>query len=177
MMTALFTKQSKAFYKFGEVIFLPKIHRDEWVKYIVREFLNTKKKISLQLANDIAATVKDHSYYVQQLSHLVWIKTEKTATQKLLEDATEDLLEQNALLYTRDTENLSTPQFNFLKALAEGVTNKFSSKDIIHRYQLGTSANVLKIKKALVQKELIDDSGTVIEFLDPAYERWFQKNM
>ena len=33
------------------------------------------------------------------------------------------------------------------------------------------------LKKALVQKELIDDTGTSIEFLDPAYERWFQKNM
>ena len=48
---------------------------------------------------------------------------------------------------------------------------------IIQQYELGTSANVLKIKKALVQKELIDDSGATIEFLDPAYERWFKKNM
>ena len=177
MMTELFTKQSKAFYKFGEVIFLPKIKREEWIKYIIRQFEVTKKKISPQLAEEIAATVKDHSYYVQQLSHLVWIKAEKSATQKIVADATEDLLEQNALLYTRDTENLSTPQFNFLKALADGITKNFSSKEIIHRYELGTSANVLKIKKALVQKELIDDSGTTIEFLDPAYERWFQKNM
>jgi len=50
------------------------------------------------LANEIAATVKDHSYYVQQLSHLVWIKAEKNATQKIVADATKDLLEQNALL-------------------------------------------------------------------------------
>jgi len=177
MMTELFTKQSKAFYKFGEVIFLPKIIREEWIKYITRQFEATKKKISPQLANEIAATVKDHSYYVQQLSHLVWIKAEKNATQKIVADATEDLLEQNALLYTRDTENLSTPQFNFLKALADGITKNFSSREIINRYKLGTSANVLKIKKALVQKELIDDSGTTIEVLDPAYERWFQKNM
>ncbi len=177
MMTELFTKQSKPFYKFGEILFLPKIEREEWVKYILRQFIATRKKISPQLADEIAATVKDHSYYVQQLSHLVWIKTEKTATPNILEDAIEDLLAQNAILYTRDTENLTTPQFNFLKALADGITKNFSSKAIIHQYELGTSANVLKIKKALVQKELIDDTGAIIEFLDPAYERWFQKNM
>ncbi len=177
MMTELFTKQSKPFYKFGEIIFLPKIQREEWVNFILRQFTATRKKISAELAGEIAATVKDHSYYVQQLSHLVWIKTEKTATQKILQDAIEDLLAQNALLYTRDTENLTTPQFNFLKALADGITKNFSSKTIIQQYELGTSANVLKIKKALVQKELIDDSGATIEFLDPAYERWFQKNM
>ena len=177
MMTELFTKQSKPFYKFGETIFLPKIQREEWVKFILRQFTATRKKITAELAEEIAATVKDHSYYVQQLSHLVWIRTEKTATQKILQDAIEDLLAQNALLYTRDTENITTPQFNFLKALADGITKNFSSKAIIQQYELGTSANVLKIKKALVQKELIDDSGASIEFLDPAYERWFQKNM
>jgi uncharacterized protein len=177
MMTELFTKQSKPFYKFGEIRFLPKIERAEWIKFIQQQFNVTKKKISEQLADEIAATVKDHSYYVQQLSHLVWIKTEKTVTQNIVQDALDDLLSQNALLYTRDTENLTTPQFNFLKALADGVTKNFSSKEIIHRYELGTSANVLKIKKALVQKELIDDSGNPIEFLDPAYQLWFQKNM
>jgi uncharacterized protein len=177
MMTELFTKQSKAFYKFGEILYLPKIQRQEWVKFIQQQFITTKKKISEQLADEIAATVKDHSYYVQQLSHLVWIKTEKTATQNILQDALEDLLTQNAILYSRDTENLTTPQFNFLKALADGITKNFSSKEIINRYELGTSANVLKIKKALIQKELIDDSGSTIEFLDPAYELWFQKNI
>ncbi len=177
MMTELFTKQSKAFYKFGEIFYLQKIERTEWIKFIQQQFTATKKKISEQLCNEIAATVKDHSYYVQQLSHLVWIKTEKNATQNILEDALDDLLSQNAILYSRDTENLSTPQFNFLKALADGVTTNLSSRDIISRYELGTSANVLKIKKALVQKELIDDNISNIEFLDPAYELWFKKNV
>lgn len=177
MMTELFTKQSKPFYKFGEILYLPKIERTDWIKYIQEQFSATKKKISEQLSADIAATVKDHSYYVQQLSHLVWLRTEKAATNNILGDAIDDLLNQNAMLYMRDTESLSTPQFNFLKALADGVTTSFSSKQIISHYQLGTSANVLKIKKALVQKELIDNAGNTVTFLDPAYELWFQKNI
>lgn len=177
MMTELFVKQSKAFYKFGEIMYLQKISRADWVKYIVQQFTATKKSMPAQLADDIAAMVKDHSYYVQQLSHLVWLKTEKKATEKNIEEAIDDLLAQNALLYMRDTENLTTPQFNFLKALADGISTQLSSKNIIHTYQLGTSANVLKIKKALVQKELIDDSIGKIEFLDPCYELWFKKNM
>jgi uncharacterized protein len=177
MMTELFTRQSKPFYKFGEIFYLPKIQRAEWVRFIQQQFTNTKKKITAQLADDIAAAIKDHSYYVQQLSHLVWIKTDRVATQNILEDALEDLLSQNAILYSRDTENLTTPQFNFLRALADGITKNLSSKKIIQQYELGTSANVLKIKKALVQKELIDDGGGIVEFLDPAYELWFKKNM
>ena len=51
-----------------------------------------------------------------------------------------------------------------------------SSKEIGNKYNLGTSANVLKLKKALIQTELIDDQ-LGIYFLDPVYELWFKKYM
>ena len=157
-------------------MYLPKISRNDWISFIQEQFKTTKKNVDEVLANLIAAMVQDHSYYVQQLSYLVWVATAKTVTQEIVIKAIEDLLVQNSMLYTRDTENLTNAQFNFLKALAEGVHSGLSSKNVLHQYQLGTSANVLKIKKVLIQKELIDDSNG-IHFLDPVYELWFKKNM
>jgi hypothetical protein len=52
-----------------------------------------------------------------------------------------------------------------------------SSYDVVQEYRLGTSANVQKIKKALLQKELIDDSIGGIYFIDLVYQLWFQKNI
>lgn len=176
MMAELFEKQSNPFYKFGDVMYLPKISRGDWIHFIQQQFRSTKKNINEDLANLIAAMVEDHSYYVQQLSYLVWIATSKTVTQEIVSAAIEDLLAQNSMLYTRDTENLTNAQFNFLRAIADGVHSGLSSKAILHKYQLGTSANVLKIKKGLIQKELIDDSND-IHFLDPVYLLWFKKNM
>ena len=176
MMAELFEKQSNPFYKFGDVMYLPKISRNDWISFIREQFKATKKNIDEELANRIAAMVQDHSYYVQQLSYLVWVATEKTVTQEIVIAAIEDLLAQNSILYTRDTENLTNAQFNFLKALAEGVHSGLSSRDVLHKYQLGTSANALKIKKGLIQKELIEDTNG-IHFLDPVYELWFKKNM
>jgi uncharacterized protein len=176
MMTELFEKQSHPFYKFGDVLYLPKISRNDWITFIREQFKTTKKNITEEMADLIAAIVQDHSYYVQQLSYLVWMATSKTVTQEIIKAAVEDLLAQNAILYTRDTENLTNIQFNFLKALAEGVHTGLSSKEVVHKYQLGTSANVLKIKKVLIQKELIDDQAGIY-FLDPVYELWFKKNM
>ena len=121
--------------------------------------------------------MEDHSYYVQQLSYLVWATTEKKVTREIIMAAIETLLAQNALLYTRDTEELSNAQHNFLKALASGIHKGLSSQDVVRQYRLGTSANVQKIKKALLQKELIDDNGGGIYFLDPVYQLWFQKNI
>lgn len=176
MMSEFFEKQSNPFYKFGDVLYLQKISRPDWISFIKQQFKATKKNIAEELANLIAATVQDHSYYVQQLSYLVWTATSKKVTKEIIITTIEDLLSQNAILYTRDTENLSNIQYNFLKALAEGVHTGLSSKDVVYKYQLGTSANVLKIKKALIQKELIDDQGGIY-FLDPVYELWFKKNM
>lgn len=176
MMSELFEKQSNPFYKFGDVMYLPKISRNDWISFIQEQFRTTKKNISEKLANLIAAMVQDHSYYVQQLSYLVWVAAAKNATQETVLTSVDNLLAQNSMLYTRDTENLTNAQFNFLKALAEGVHTGLSSKEVLHKYRLGTSANALKIKKGLIQKELIDDTKG-IHFLDPVYELWFKKNM
>jgi hypothetical protein len=177
MMMELFENQSMPFYKFGDVMYLPKIKRADWIKFIETQFASTNKNISKELANDIAERAQDHSYYVQQLSHLVWLHTDRRVALESIAKATIEITEQNALLYSRDTEDLTGPQLNFLKAVANGVHNGLSSKAIIDQYDLGTSANVLKIKKTLIKKELIDDTGGDIFFLDPIYQLWFRLNI
>lgn len=173
MMSALFEKQSMPFYKFGENIHLNKIPVSDWISFIIQKFKQTGKTISEALALKIATTVKCHSYYVQQLSHLVWQRTSDTADDTIFTVALDDLLAQNDMLYQRETELLSDTQLNFLKALASGTVNGFSNKDILHKYRLGSSANVTKLKKALIEKEFIEFNGKLAEFLDPAYELWF----
>jgi hypothetical protein len=51
----------------------------------------------------------------------------------------------------------------------------FSSKKTIEKYKLGTSANVTRLKKALIDKEIIDDRGNDIEMLDPIFAIWLKK--
>ena len=177
MMAALFEKQSMPFYKFGDVMYLEKINRTDWKKFIVSQFSKTRKKITEQQADIIAETVEDHSYYVQQLSYMVWNITAKAVTAAILKNAIEMLIYQNSNLYTRDTDELSNVQLNFLKAVTDGITSGLSSREVMHHYKLGTSANVLKIKKALIDKELIDEKNNEVSFLDPVYKLWFYKHI
>jgi hypothetical protein len=177
MMTALFEKQSMPFYKFGETFHIGRISEEDWISFITNQFHVTGKSIEITLARKIALSVNCHSYYVQQLSHLVWQRTIDKATEGILTAALDDLLSQNALLYQRDTEMLSETQLNFMKALASGITRGLSSQENLRRFKLGSSANVTKIKKALVEKELIEIHGKDTEFLDPAYELWFVREI
>jgi len=172
MMIDIFQNKSMPFYKFGDIVFLQKIDTNHWVNFIIKQFKSTKKEISKPLATTIVETVKNHSYYVQQLAHLVWVRTEQKATKLTLNDAINDLLNQSSILFNREIEGLSNPQINFLIALANGQT-KFHSGKIISKFKLGSSSNVSRIKEALEKKEIIDTLVPKLEFLDPVFELWF----
>jgi hypothetical protein len=175
IMTALFSNQSMPFYKFGDLIMLPKITADHWIRFIVERFEHSGKHIPDSLAADICKKVENHSSYVQQFSWLIWVRTDETATEQDFENAFRDLINQNSALFYSFVEPLSAYQLNFLKALADGVHDGFSHKEVIDKYSLGTSANVARIRTALENKELIDVFPHLITFNDPVFKWWFKE--
>ena len=177
LMNELFEKKNLPFYKFGDAIYLTKIETKYWIEYICKRFENTGKHISPELAKEICRLVDNHSSYVQQLAWLLWTRTTDIATEEQLTHALEDLLDQNNILFQSETENLSAYQMNFLKAVIDGIHSKFSSKEIILKYNLGTSANIVRLKSALLQKELIETDGKEIILADPVFGVWFKKEV
>jgi uncharacterized protein len=176
MMLELFNQQNNPFYRFGELMHLPKITETKWVTYITRQFAKSGKKIKNEQAQVISNAVKCHPYYVQQLSHLVWINTNDTVSDDLIEKSIRELLDQNAILYFKETEDLNNSEIKLLKAVVSGVI-QFTSKETIRKYGLGTSASVIKAKKSLIAKEILDENQRQLQFLDPAYELWFDLHM
>jgi len=177
LMYTLFSNQSMPFYKFGDIFFLQKIPVEYWIPFIQQRFEETGKSIPADLAAKICETVENHSSYVQQLSWLVWSRTEREATETDFIDAQTDLLNQNSMLYHSYVAGLTSLQISFLHAVADGVHDRFSHKDIISKYKLGTSANISRMKKSLEQKELIDISPKMITFNDPVFRVWFKKSV
>ncbi len=171
LMTQLFENKSMPFYKFGDVIFLKKIEESYWVKFIISNFKKTDKIISDKIAIRIARDMENHPYFVQQLAYNVWLKTVKQCGEEVYNESLNTLLMQQAILFQKEVESLTNPQLNFLKALCENVS-QLSAEDTLKRYRLGTSANVVRIKKALVAKEVIDITPGGIEFLDPLFRLW-----
>ena len=51
----------------------------------------------------------------------------------------------------------------------------FSSKKVLSNYKLGTSANIKNLRKATLEKDLIDIlPGNVVAIQDPAFEYWLK---
>lgn len=175
LMNELFEKKSYPFYKFGDAIYLQKIGTQDWVEYICNRFSVTGKQISEQLAERICQAVDNHSSYVQQLAWLVWIHTDKIATEKDFESAYQDIIDQNTPLFEKQTESLTTYQMNFLRAVLDGVHSEFTKQEILNKYQLGTSANISIVKRALEKKELIEIEKRKISIPDPILKEWLRR--
>ena len=176
LMENFFSNKSMPFFKFGDMMFLKKIEITEWIPFICRNFSNTGKSISEKQAERICNVTACQSSYVHQRSWITWYKTEGTTTDKNIDSAIDDLLEQNKTFFQADVEQLTELQYNFMRAIANGVTQGFTRKDILRKYRLESSANVQAIKKAMISKDLIymDDDGN-IHFNDPLFSLWVRK--
>lgn len=176
MMAHIFESPAMPFYKFGDVLFLKKIDRKHWIKFIVKQFASKGNSITEEVANEIAGRMEDHPYFVQQLAQEAWQLSDKKCLLNDVDAAVSRLMEKLSILYQREIDQLSNKQINFLKALANGET-RFTTLEVLEKYRLGTSGNVIKMKKVLESEELIDSMEPEIQFTDPLFKLWFRKYM
>lgn len=178
MMEKMFQSQSHPFYRFGDLFYLDKISETDWVEYICERFRVTGKDISRELASEICTVTDRYSSYVQQLAWLVWLRTDKHATKEDVEFGIDRMLDACEPLFIQQTESLSAYQMNFLRALANGVHTGFTRSEILDTYQLGTAANISRLKKALTEKDLIMMTAPKkLEISDPILALWLKRRV
>ena len=175
MMTNLFQKKSYPFYKFGEMLYLKPISLDAWKSYISGRFEQEGKHISDKLIQKLCETVAYHSSYVQQLAYSTLLLTKDEVSEEILAAAVEDLISQNSSIFIEQTQSLTSYQLNFLRAILYGVNNGFNEKEVRESFNLGVPSNVDRLKKSLVEKELIEYTENGVEIGDPVLRLWLKR--
>lgn len=175
MMLDLFQKQSMPFYRFGDILFLDKISRKDWIVFIKARFASRRIRIADGICDLMAERMQDHSYHVQLLGHAAWLRTTgRSCTQETVDLALTDLLNQHDALYHRLVDDLTTPQLNYLRAMLNGV-ERFTTMETIRRFDLGSSAHVKRMTTALENKEVLDFVGQETEWIDPLFKIWLEE--
>ena len=178
IMETMFQNHSYPFYRFGDIVYLQKISEEDWVKFICARFEVTGKHISENIAKDICILTDRYSSYVQQLSWFVWLKTKDTATEEDLRYAVNKLLDSCEPLFIQQTEDLSSYQMNFLRAIIDGVNTGFTQSAVLSKYHLGTAANITRLKKSLTDKDLIMTvAAKRVEMCDPILSLWLRERV
>lgn len=173
MMLNIFNNANSPFYRFGQVIFLEKIAKAEWVPFIVGSFRKTGKQITEDMAGRICDAVECHSWYLQQLCFFIWSYTATEVTEEVYQIGLKQVLNINTPMFQNDTENLSATQIEMLRAIAAGEQH-FSSQAAGRRFSLGNPNTIVKNKKALQNKDIIEQRGGEFVFVDPVYRLWFK---
>lgn len=177
MMLGIFNNASSPFYRFGQVIFMQKIKKADWLPFIVSAFQRTRKHISQELAGEICDVVKCHSWYLQQLCYFVWSATDVEADKATFDYALRQVLNINTPMFQNDTDNLSPSQREMLQAICNGET-RLSSEQTKARYALGNPNTIARNKRILQDKDIIEkDAAGCWSFVDPIYELWYRQQI
>ena len=177
MMMDIFNNSNNPFYRFGQVVFLDKITKDNWMPFIIEGFRKTNKHISEDYASQICDIVECHSWYLQQLSFFIWTKTEKEVTADDFNYGVKQLLNINTPMFQSDSNKLTPAQLELLRAIAAGET-KFSSAEVNSKYNLGNPNTLAKNKRSLQEQDIIEkNKDNTFHFVDPIFKLWIEKEM
>jgi len=178
LMTELFTSPNRPFFRSTQIMKLGKLNPGIYRDFIMAMFQKYKKKISPEIASDILNWAGIHTYYVQHLCNRVFTATAKEVTAEIWKQQAHQVLKEEENVFFAFRNMLTRPQWNLLKAIArEGQVYQPTSKDFIRKFDLGSSATVLRSLKTLQDYELVyhDYTGDGIKYLsvyDVFFQRW-----
>ena len=177
LMSNLFYSRRMPFYQFGDMFFLRKIPSEKWIPFIVSRFEQGGKMISDEIAGMICNAVDNYSAYVQQLAWNVFIATDMEVSKQGFEEGLASTLAQVSPLFVEQTSSLSSYQLNFIRAICAGYNTDFGKHEVTSLFDLGTRSNLAKLKKALTEREIIEETESGIYISDPLFAIWFRNNM
>lgn len=165
---------SKHYYGFAEEFELPDIDKNLFSDYIIKNFSKSGKVIQPDIAMKLYEMVGRNPWYAQHLSSICYDMTRGYVNDNILNDGIRALVNIHEFRYHYLISGLSRHQLRFLQAIMNGVT-RFSSADILEKYKLNSSANVNRVRDALVKKEIITfNNNKEGIFLDPLLEYWLR---
>ena len=89
----------------------------------------------------------------------------------------EATLAQVTPLFVEQTANLTAYQMNLIRAICAGYHDDFGKKEVTGQYDLGSRSNLVKLKTALIEREIIEQTENGLFIADPLFELWFKREM
>lgn len=158
-----------------ERVRLSSVGEKEITEHVHRGFLASGKSIKPELIEGACKLLQRNLWYINHLAYITDSMARGYILEPVLVEALDCLIAIHQPRFEATMNSLTTHQVNLLKATLAGVT-RFSSTDIIKRYELNSSANVKRVKDALKKKEvLVFDENDMPSFLDPLFEYWVRK--
>ena len=163
------------FYRRVERLKLSKVEEREIVEHIIKGFLASGKVIDRDLISGACRLFKCNLFYINHFTSICDSLSKGYIMEPVLLEALETIISIHRARFIATMNDLTTFQVSLLKAIIDGYT-KFSTAEVIRKYSLNSSANVRRLKDALMKKEILtfvgEDERPVI--FDPLFEYWLK---
>lgn len=180
LMNEMFANPSKPFFRSTVFLQLEKINFETYQDFIIQKFAEYKKEISKEIVAEILEWTNVHTYFVQLLCNRVFINSGEKVTTESWQNEALKLINEQQPIFLGYRDILTREQWKLLKAIAHnGEAYSLTSKDIIQKYSLGSSATVIRSIKSLLNKSFIysryDSDGKLYHSVyDILFQRWIQ---
>ncbi|MFD2202079.1 AAA family ATPase [Shivajiella indica] len=180
VMTELFTHPNLPFFSSTSFMKLDKIPKEEYADFIKQKFEHAKWKVDMEGIEELLDWTDLHTYYVQlicnRMYHAGYKKNIPLAWKVEALKAMEEM--QHTFFNIRNL--LTKGQWRLLAAIAKEEKVFFpTAGDFIKKYDLTSSAAVIRALEALVEKEIIyydynQNGEKFYKLVDLLMMRWFQ---
>lgn len=160
------------FYRVTEQFRMQDPDEREITDHVSKGFLTSGKVIDKELLLGVCRLFKNHLWYINHFVSICDAKSKGYIMEPVLMEALGCIMAIHQPRFIAMMDSLTTHQVNLLHAVIDGHV-RFSSSDVIRRYSLNSSANVKRVKDALMKKEILAfDDNDEPAFLDPLFEYW-----
>lgn len=172
-MEAIF-RHTNWFYRYVTIVPVSTPDERDIIEYIHRGFMLGGKEIDRSLLHGVCHIFRKNMWYINHFISICDSLSRGYIVESVLMDALRTIISIHEPRFFSVVEDLTNFQISLLKAVVDG-NSRFSSVEIIRNYRLNSSANVKRLKEALMKKEIIyfkEKDEPVIA--DPLFEYWLK---
>ncbi|MDR0830659.1 MAG: ATP-binding protein, partial [Prevotellaceae bacterium] len=179
MMTQMFSSAKRPFFASTQYLVLDKIDREIYADFIKNLFAKNQIEIEQDALDFVMEWTKGYTFYTQSLCNMVFSFANQTIDIEAVKKACSELLKNSEAVFFQYRKLLTPAQWEVLIALAkEGEISQITSKNFVGKYNIGSPADVRRITKALIDKELVLETLTKTETVYQVYDiflsRWLE---
>jgi len=175
MLEPMFMSANRPFYQSSELMYLDKIHEEDYRHFITELFLSENRIIEDDQLADIFNWTRLHTFYVQYVCNLLFETGEKIIHTDVINNVFHRILTSYEPLFASYRTLLPPHQFRLLQAIAsESKISQPTSSEFINKYDLTSASSVSTSLKALMQKEMIIKENNEWQVYDVFFSRWLE---
>ena len=177
MLTSMFAKSSKPFYKSSEMMFLDTIYKTDYLEFINKNFKNKNIELDTKAGERLIELTENHTYYVQLLCNRLYSESDSRIDESTVLIMFNKIIEENKFYFENYRNILTEYQWQLLKAIAsEHEVAEINAGSFISKYNLKGASSVNTAVKSLLKKEIIIKEDGKYKIDDLLFSEWL-KNM